>query len=389
MVDKFRNIHIYECDLNAVLAIKWKSAIFNAEKAKQLCESQFGSRQEKTSQIPILLEVLQQDISRVTRNPYGQINYDAKACYDRILPNLASAVSDAYGVSSNIVKLHHHLLRNMNYVVTVAGSQKEWSFYNTMNHPVYGTGQGSGNSPQIWTMISSILLKVLNAGAAGAEYITKNKSQIKLVSTAYVDDVNTHHTTTKGDYQDLLSNMSQDYYKWKDILETSGGTLAPEKCSYYAFGWEFSRGGKPEMIDLDISQYQFTHPQLIAKQITASESHRSLGHNISPKEPSTSQRKQLLEVEDRFIGILQTNKLTLKENEVLYCSIYTPTVRYILQGSCMNNKDIIQISCKSKQFFLQKMAYSKTTASKIVYGSPDLGGIGLLNLHTEQGLLNT
>ena len=122
--------------------------------------------------------------------------------------------------------------------------------------------------------------------------------------------------------------MSEDYYKWKDILETSGGTLAPEKCSYYAMGWEFSRGGKPEMKDLDISDYQISHPQLIANKVRASESHRSLGHNISPKEPRKAQKSQLKEVEERFIGILQKNQLTINGNEVLYRSIYTPTVRY-------------------------------------------------------------
>ena len=35
-IDKFRNIHIYECDLNAVLAIKWKGAIFTSEKEGKL-----------------------------------------------------------------------------------------------------------------------------------------------------------------------------------------------------------------------------------------------------------------------------------------------------------------------------------------------------------------
>ena len=81
-------------------------------------ESVWKSKRENI-QLPILLQVLQQDISRVTRKPYGQINYDAKACYDRILPNLTSIVSGSFGVSPSIVKLHHHLLQNMNYVVTV------------------------------------------------------------------------------------------------------------------------------------------------------------------------------------------------------------------------------------------------------------------------------
>ena len=34
------------------------------------------------------------------------------------------------------------------------------------------------------------------------------------------------------------------------------------------------------------------------------------------------------------------------------------------------------------------MAYSKTIATNVVFGSPGLGGIGLFDLHTEQGLLN-
>jgi hypothetical protein len=76
LVDKFRNICINECDLNAVFAIKWNATIFRAEELNQISESQFGSRRGKSTQTPILMEILQQDISRMTRRSYGQINYD-------------------------------------------------------------------------------------------------------------------------------------------------------------------------------------------------------------------------------------------------------------------------------------------------------------------------
>jgi hypothetical protein len=139
-IDKFRNIHIYECNLNAVLATKWKEAIHNSEEQGLLCESQFGSHSGKSSQIPVLLEILQHDICRMTRRQYDQINYDAKACYDRILPNLASIISGYFGVHGNIVRLHHNLLQNMQYHVTVARSTKEWVFSHSQNQPIYGTG---------------------------------------------------------------------------------------------------------------------------------------------------------------------------------------------------------------------------------------------------------
>ena len=81
-----RNIHIYECDLNALLSLKWKEALAAAEQTDFIVQSQFGSRKHKSSQDPVSLESAQLDIARLTRKQYGQINYDARACYDRILP---------------------------------------------------------------------------------------------------------------------------------------------------------------------------------------------------------------------------------------------------------------------------------------------------------------
>jgi Reverse transcriptase (RNA-dependent DNA polymerase) len=167
-IDKYRNIHIYECDLNA---IKWKNAIHKAAEEEVICERQFGSRKAKTSQLPILIEILQQDYSRITRICYGQINYNAKACYDRILPTLASLVSESFGVHQTILNLHRDLLQHMEYYVAM---QQDWKYFDTMSNPIYGTGQGSGNSPHIWTMVSSILLQILNAEAKGASYPMQN-----------------------------------------------------------------------------------------------------------------------------------------------------------------------------------------------------------------------
>jgi hypothetical protein len=90
-----------------------------------LSESQFGSCKAMSSQTPVFLEILQHDLSRMTRKQYGQINYNAKACYDCILPNLASLISQRFGVHDNVVRLHHHLLKNMQYHVVIPKSQQK------------------------------------------------------------------------------------------------------------------------------------------------------------------------------------------------------------------------------------------------------------------------
>jgi hypothetical protein len=57
---------------------------------------------------------------------------------------------------------------------------------------------------------------------------THNEEDVVVKTTAYVDDVNSHHTSTQE--MSLDEVMTQDYQQWKSILR---GTLAPEKCNFY------------------------------------------------------------------------------------------------------------------------------------------------------------
>jgi hypothetical protein len=181
---------------------------------------------------------------------------------------------------------------------------------------VYGTGQGSGNSPHVWTMFSSVLLQMLHKEAQGAQYWTHDNIIYKMVSTAYVDDVNTHYTTENVNPGGLISSMSEDFFRWTEIVEASGGKLAPEKCSYYSMGGKFSIGGKPEMIDVNLREQADIHHNFIACRILLSEYHKSLGNRMSPKDPNKSQINHMRDIQDRFVGILNQSNLTLNEHEV-------------------------------------------------------------------------
>ena len=386
-VDSFRNIHIYECDLNAALSIKWSEAISQAENENLIHPSQFGGRAKHSSQMPILLEIIQQDIARTTRNEYSQINYDAKACYDRILPSIAAIVSQAHGVPENITQTHLHLLQNINYFVTIIGAEDKWKYNNTKDDPVYGTGQGSGNSPHIWTFLSSILFKMLEKEATGATYHDKStKSEVRIINTAFVDDVNTHHC--QSGTQNIKETMWKDYKHWKYILEMSGGKLAPQKCNFYHLGWEFLESGKPVMVNR-IHQYEEANenPDSI-KQIHIEDSHKTLGHRISPKDPGKHKMDQLREVDNRFQSILMTNNLQTHEVNVLYRSIYTPTIRYILQSSSLKDKELHQVTTGARQMLLSRMGYNRYTSGAVIFGSKTLGGLGFQDPYVEQGLLN-
>ncbi|KAI2501781.1 hypothetical protein MHU86_12701 [Fragilaria crotonensis] len=97
-IHRTRIIHIYEADYNLMLSLKWRSALLQAEAYQQLNNGQYGSRPKRTAIDPVFLEELQLEMSRITRKTMILTNYDATACYDRIIPNLAMLASRRFGV---------------------------------------------------------------------------------------------------------------------------------------------------------------------------------------------------------------------------------------------------------------------------------------------------
>jgi hypothetical protein len=112
--------------------------------------------------------------------------------------------SNAHGILLSIVQLHFQLLTEM--------------VYNSQAHsPVLGTGQGSGNSPTICTFISNVLIKSFENQAKGARYPCVNYANNTVMSSAYVDNVNTHHIDSE--MASLDEAMVNDYSTWKGTLQ--------------------------------------------------------------------------------------------------------------------------------------------------------------------------
>ena len=90
-------------------------ASYQAEAFQALNDGQYGSRPRRNATDPVFLEELQCEVSRATRMPVISTNYDATACYDRIIPNVASLVSKKFGVHPNVVKANMDTLHQAEY----------------------------------------------------------------------------------------------------------------------------------------------------------------------------------------------------------------------------------------------------------------------------------
>ena len=79
-----------------------ESRLYRAETLHLLHNGQFGSRPLRSAIDPVFVEELQFELSRLTRKTVAQTNYDATACYDRIIPNLATLASRRFGVPNEV-----------------------------------------------------------------------------------------------------------------------------------------------------------------------------------------------------------------------------------------------------------------------------------------------
>jgi hypothetical protein len=148
---------------------------------------------------------------------------DATACYDRIIPGLGNLASRSHGLNRTIAIVQGKTLSDVRYhLKTQLGVTDEFYQHSTIS-PIYGTGQGSGNSPTVWLVFSSILFRCYSATAHGARFESPDGTvAIDLYRVGFVDDtcsyVNQFLAHTIPTLQELISLLSHDSQLWCDLL---------------------------------------------------------------------------------------------------------------------------------------------------------------------------
>ena len=139
-IHRTRVIHLYEADYNLAIGIKWRAAVFQAETLELLHNGQFGSRPKRNAIDPVIIEELQFELSRLTRRTIAQTNYDATACYDRIIPNLAVLASRRFGVPTAVTASNARTLEGASYHIRTELGVAAEGYRHSEETPIFGTG---------------------------------------------------------------------------------------------------------------------------------------------------------------------------------------------------------------------------------------------------------
>ena len=139
-----------------------------------LDESQYRSMKGKQAQLTVLNKILTYDLFRLTKHDAATSEFDAAANYDRILPALAMIACQQLGLAKKMADLMFNSLLDHKYQVwTIYGLSDEYG--PTREHPIFGSGQGSGGSTTLWAVIADVIFNCM--GSKGAELKLKKISE--------------------------------------------------------------------------------------------------------------------------------------------------------------------------------------------------------------------
>jgi hypothetical protein len=315
-IHRLRVIHLYKVDFNLLLGVKWRNIIHHSLDNDTLHPSLYGGIPGRESLIPVFIEEMQNEIARASRKPYIKQDFDATSCYDRIIPWMASMLSRSRGIHKNVCLVHARTLQEARYLLKAQLDVSDEFYSHCRAFLIYGTGQGSGNSPMIWCFISSMLFSIHQDKAIGASYISPDISlSVRLFMVGFVDgtygSVNDFSRTPPPSSAELVSMAQQDSQLWSYLLHRSVGAFELTKSKYHTVSYLFTPSGAPVLQggqvgpDLCVTSGDASTTMKF-QHLPAYTAHKTLGCH---KEPSGNQRaaaKHLLANSNRRACQLET-----------------------------------------------------------------------------------
>ena len=134
-----------------------------------------GGRQLRSAGDLGLQRVLTLQLSTLTRTTLGQVDLDAKLCYDCIIRPIAVIACYKFGMPINLCCWLMVVLQSAQHHILTTNGRSLQSYTSSPEHRLHEAGQGSSSAPTIWLLISSILFISMRQWAQGVRWSSPKK----------------------------------------------------------------------------------------------------------------------------------------------------------------------------------------------------------------------
>jgi hypothetical protein len=173
---------------------------------------------------------------------------DAKGCYNKIIRGIALACLKRIGYSQKSVRMLGLLWSQLEHDVCTGYGVSHATYSSSLDELLYVIDQGNCASPILWAILNQLLIAALGekidcirlvAVDGIDEHIVPGDSFIDdRTCGAMNDDPDIELTLVEVDQltesdEELVTTMQDIIQLFLDILQVTGGDLAPEKYAWY------------------------------------------------------------------------------------------------------------------------------------------------------------
>eukprot|EP00957_Ditylum_brightwellii_P002065 158647-Ditylum_brightwellii.AAC.1 len=130
----------------------------HAEDHNYLVEEQRGGCNDMTAIDIPALNKFTLGTFHLYRANIGKTDYNAKACYNQIDPNLLAMTYSKLGCNSKVVEVCRSTLLQMEFTMITNLGESTKSNTHTEQTPITGIGQGATDGPPGWTSYTNMLV---------------------------------------------------------------------------------------------------------------------------------------------------------------------------------------------------------------------------------------
>jgi hypothetical protein len=395
---KLRVIHILEADYNLALKeIFGRRLMKNCEIYGTLGDHQDGFRKGRSTMRTLLQNELLNDYNKRLRinNFVGMT--DISGCFDRIIPSIVSLLNRKNGCPSAAVKAHAKTLQSARYYLKTKHGVSDGCYTHSNETPIYGNGQGAGDSPSQWSQESALLFDLYAEAASCARMSYRNGIQAATIPlTAFADDTNLMGNDDRRtlSISQLADQTKQAFELWNTLLHATGHFMELSKCACYFSIWDFQEDGyaymiPPDELDVEIKVKDVTGVTQTIKQLPTDASQKLLGVMKNPIGNQQDEVKRLKTKSDQIAAKMNSQLFTHADALLAYEAFYIPAMRYSLAITSINQMDFERVQGPATTAFLAAMGYNRHMPRAVVQAPKIYQGLGLRHLYDVQGCDST
>ena len=392
-IHRMRTIHIIEAELQFITKIVYANRLMKqAEKNQLITDEQYGGRKNRQALSVVINKLCYYNISHQTLQPAAFMDDDARACYDRIVPHLASVEARKWGTDYETAQLTKQIIAAQEfYIRTGHGITKKCYTKNDQSW-IHGAGQGLGWSGPLWSCSSDTISKILNKYGCGMRFTNYDQSiTVEKAGDFFVDDTSTGVTANNvPEASTLIDELEKNEQLHAHLMFCEGHKIAFDKCYFYLAAYkrkgnEYVHKTKDEKPGELWLRETYNSELIQITRLEPNEPHKTLGHYISIDGNNDKQLELITKLVTTWCQRIRASGLSDESKRLAYTGWLVPAIKYKVISMTLTEKDWEKLQKVLNPVLLHSFGFARTTARVVLHSSFNLAGLNIHHLYQLQG----